>query len=195
MKPLNICEFDEPSHTYRIDGRVVPSVTQVLRDIIPGWSAGEWYLQRGRAVHACAEMIARGQAFENDPAIDGQVAALRRFFREVKPDVLAVECRVHSADLQYGGTYDMLCGVGNKTVLVDYKASLDERVAWQLAGYSQAMLPTADVRYGLGVEITGDGTYRMSAVYDLRRYRQEWLALLTAYRVRRKCGINEEVAE
>ena len=46
--------------------------------------------------------------------------------------------------------------------------------------------------HGLGVEIREDGTYRMSEVWDLKRYKAEWLCLLTAWRVRRKCGVKEE---
>ena len=46
------CTFDADRHEYRIAGRVVPSVTHVLGDLIPGWRASDWHLQRGRAVHA-----------------------------------------------------------------------------------------------------------------------------------------------
>ena len=41
--------FDEETHTYMIDGRPVPSVTQVVSEFIACWMASEWYLKRGTA--------------------------------------------------------------------------------------------------------------------------------------------------
>ena len=48
----HVLTFDEGAHAYTIDSRPVPSVTQVLRDVLPMFHAEEYYLQRGRAVHA-----------------------------------------------------------------------------------------------------------------------------------------------
>jgi len=185
--------FDEAAHAYTLNGRPVPSVTQVLWDLLPSWRASEWYLQRGRAVHACAAMIAHGVAFENDPAIDGQVEACRKFFREIQPFVIEAEERVSSTAYQYAGTLDMACRIGGKPMVVDYKATLTPSVPYQLAAYGMARVPPVNV--GLGVELRGDGTYRMSELWDLKRYKQKWLALLTAYNVRRECGIKEEERE
>lgn len=53
--------FDPSTHTYKINDRPVPGVTSVLRDLIPGWSASDWHLNRGRIVHQCAAGIARGK--------------------------------------------------------------------------------------------------------------------------------------
>ena len=51
-------DFDELTHTYKLYGSPVPSVTQVIGEIIgSGWKAAEWYLTRGRAIHKCAEFI------------------------------------------------------------------------------------------------------------------------------------------
>ena len=74
-------DFNEAAHQYTLNGHDVPSVTQVLGDVLPGWRADDWYLERGRAVHACAAMIARGEEFDHDSVIAGQVAACRRFFQ------------------------------------------------------------------------------------------------------------------
>jgi hypothetical protein len=54
------CTFNEATHTYKINGRSVPSVTQVLGDLLPCYRAGEWYKARGRAVHAAAELERQG---------------------------------------------------------------------------------------------------------------------------------------
>jgi hypothetical protein len=187
--------FSPETHTYTIDGRKVPSVTQVLNDLIPGFKAGEWYLNRGQAVHACAALIAQGVAFDHDPAIDGQVRAVRRFFAEVKPTVIAVEKQVYSARYQYAGTLDLLADINGKRLVIDFKASESAALPYQLAAYSTAFLLEQPTRYGCGVIINEDGSYKMTRVFDLRLYQQGFLALLTAYNIRRGAGIKEGEAE
>jgi hypothetical protein len=183
--------FDASTHSYYIDGRKVPSVTQVLNDLIPGFKAGEWYLNRGQAVHACAALIAQGVEFDHDPAIDGQVRAVRRFFTEVKPVVIAVEKQVYSARYQYAGTLDLLADINGKWLVIDFKASVSAALPYQLAAYSIALGPEQLTRYGCGVIINEDGSYKMTKVYDLRLYQQGFLSLLTAYNIRRNAGIKE----
>lgn len=193
-------EFDPKTHSYSIDGRPVPGVTSVLRDLLPGWTASDWHLQRGRAVHACVAMIARGQTFIHDPQIEGQVQAAERFFRETRPQVLKVEYPVYSRQYQYAGTLDLVALLAGHTrrVLIDFKASLTETVPYQCAGYGVALReqdPALGVSYGIGVELRADGTYRMSDTYTLKHYGPRWLALLTAYKIRRECGVKEETEE
>ena len=186
--------FDATTHTYTIDGNVVPSVTQVLSDLIPGWQASEWYLQRGTAVHACAAMIARGVEFDHDPSIDGQVSACKRFFAEVKPIVFEVERQVYCERYCFAGTFDLECSVNNRRCLLDWKASFGAALPYQLAAYSVAYDECGGypIRHGYGVRLNEDGTYKMSCVYDLRNYRNGFLALLSAYKIRRACKVKEE---
>lgn len=179
--------FDISTHTYRHNGVVVPGVTQVLRDLIPGWSASEWYLERGIVVHACAAMTANKIDFDYDPQIYGQVWAIGRFFDEVKPKVLDVELQVFSKPYSYAGRCDLVCEITRKTLVLDWKASFAKSVVYQLAAYA---LPE-DINYGASVEIHADGTYKMSEIYNLRQFKNGWLALLSAYNIRRKCGIKE----
>jgi len=188
--PIMKCAFDAETHTYTIDGRPVPSFTQVARDLIPGWSAGEWYMQRGTAVHACAAMIARGETFTCDPRIDGQVRACRRFFEEVRPIPLLIETPVYSLQYRYAGTLDLLCVIKGKYVVLDWKAQLTDAVPIQCAAY--AIAATELCQWGMGVELHDDGTYKCSDdIYDLKRYKPEWLALLTTFNVRRRLRIPE----
>ena len=181
-------QFDEATHTYRINGRIVPSVTQVLGDLLPCWQADDWYLERGRAVHACAAMIARGERFTHDPQIDGQVQALRKFFREVNPIVVSVEKQVFSKRYLFAGTMDLL-----SNTVIDFKASISESVPYQLAAYAIAEeeMTGSKINFGFAVQINNDGTYSMSKSYDLKRYTQGFLAMLTTFNIRRQAGIKE----
>ena len=191
-------EFNEERHEYRIGGRVVPSVTQVLGDLLPGWKAAQWYLDRGRAVHAAAKMIAEGVDFDSDPQIDGQVTALRKFFREVKPIVIACEMPVYSVCNQYAGQLDLMtlkpgCA---QLMVVDFKASFSGGEVYQCSGYANAYDQMPDstgcpVKWGCAVEIR-DGQYRMSEIWDLRRFKAEWWALLATFNIRKRLGKTEK---
>lgn len=188
------CAFDPESHTYRIDGRPVPSVTEVLADVIPGWQAGEWYLQRGRAVHACAALVAQGEEFDHDPRIEGQVSAVRKFLRDTGYFPELIERPVFSRMYRYGGTLDLVVRESSRLLIIDYKATLTEAVPIQMAAYIHALWETCrvKVRYGLGVQLGEDGQYKCSEIQDLRRHKSEWLALLTAFNVRRRLGVKQE---
>ena len=190
---ITVNTFDETTHTYSINGRVVPSFTQVAGDLLPCWHASEWHLKRGRAVHAAAAMVARCQAFECDPQIAGQVAACREFFRLYKPVVLAVERPLFSHLYQFGGMPDLV----TQPEIVDYKARLTRSLPYQLAAYSILWHGTTGwwINRGFGVELREDGTFRMSEFFDLRKYRQRFLAMLTTYNVRLECGATNNKQE
>jgi hypothetical protein len=186
--------FDPELHEYWIGRYQVPSVTRVLRDLIPGWSASDWYLERGRSVHACAAFVAQGKNFTVPECAIGQVVALRRFFSEVKPIVKDVERQVYSERWQYAGTLDLLTQKPgtDAPMILDFKASLTLSVAYQCAAYALAYrLCSSPIKWGCGVEIRENGSYQMGEIYDLRKYQQDWLNLLGSYNVRRKCGIKE----
>lgn len=190
--------FDEARHEYRINGRLVPNVTKVLSDLLPGFRAADWYLQRGRAIHAAAAFVGKGIIFEHDPRIAGQVEAVRRFIREVKPKIVGVETQVYSFRYLYGGTLDLDCEIDGLPLIGDYKASLTPSTIYQCAAYAQALHETTGrtIRRGVGIEIHEDGTYKLSEIWDLKRAQQEWLSLLGAYRIRERLGLtNKEEGE
>jgi len=54
--------FDADRHVYAIGGNPVPSVTQIIRAVIPRqWNADPWCMQRGTMVHKAAALLLRGQ--------------------------------------------------------------------------------------------------------------------------------------
>lgn len=191
---MSVCAFDPETHRYTIGGYRVPSVTQVLADLLPGWRASEFYLGRGQAVHACAALVAKDVPFEADPRIAGQVEAVRKFFREVNPEIIDVERQVYSQRYLYGGTLDltaMVMRTSRRTPCVfDYKASVGPSTIYQAAAYALAAPYPIDL--GCGVEIHEDGTYTMTETWDLKRAKQEWLSLLGAYRIRERLGFTDK---
>jgi len=188
------CEFNADTHEYRIDGRVVPSVTQILTETLGnpfGWLQDrEWYMQRGTAVHAYAAMIARGQEFEPpDERIAGKVAAVRKFFTDHEPRVWVSEKHVFSKRYQYAGTFDLHCYIDAKAFLVDWKSGSDiERTRLQLAGYAVA-LAWVNPFHGLEVVLRDDGTYKMSEPLELKTASREFLVLRTCYGIKERLGV------
>jgi hypothetical protein len=69
-------------------------------------------------------------------------------------------------------------------VVIDYKASFSPVDIYQLGGYAELV----DCRYGLGVELHEDGTFKCTKLLDLKRARREFLALRTTYSILEKLG-------
>lgn len=187
---LKKVELPDGSHKYFLNGFQVPSVTDIIKHTIGvGYDAEDWYLIRGRAVHACAALIAQGKEFRYDPQIENQVRAIRRFFEEVKPEVMLVEQAVHSTLYRYAGTIDLLAQIGKNKVIIDYKASIDkDRLLLQLGGYCQALNEEygMNIQLGAGVHIKDNGNYNITEFYNLRSSIREFLALRTTYKIKEK---------
>jgi len=186
-----ITRFDAEAHEYFLNDRRVVNVTSVLNDLLPGYRASDWHMNRGKAVHAAAALIARRKLFEFDARIGGQVEACRKFLREVQPEILAVETQVYSERYQYAGTLDLACKIDGKRLVADYKASLTPSTIYQCAAYALAC-PEQKINHGIGIELHADGTYRLSEMWDLKRPKQEWLSLLTTFNIRARLGLTDK---
>jgi hypothetical protein len=184
--------FDPSTHTYAINGRPVPSNTQIIREILGDamWQASDWHLQRGQAVHACMALLAKGKCFDYDTAIDGQVTAGRKFFAEMKPKVLEVEQQLYCDCYQFAGTMDMRCRLYFhpmwRDVIVDWKSALSEVAEIQAGGYG-VMCPSA--KWGLIVALQDNGNYKCGEMFKLDRRRNEFLALRSVYGIRQRLGL------
>jgi len=195
--------FNAITHIAEINGRRVPTATQVLRDLMPGWQASQWHMERGRAVHAAAAILAAGGEPEitdvdpdNRAYMEGCVAAVKRFFRELRPVPVHVERTVFSERYQYAGTLDLVATIDGLPCIFDWKASLMPSLPYQLAAYALALDPVSrSLRFGYGVEIRPDGTYQMSERHDLRTYTNGWLAMLTVYGIWSKYGLTTKESD
>jgi hypothetical protein len=180
----------DAGHVYRLDGVVLPSVTQILQSVlnIQYWGATEWHLERGHIVHQCAAMIARGEDFEHDPQIDGQVQACRAWFADRRPMVIGVERMVIGDG--YAGTYDLLCSFGGKVWLLDWKATDAPQYRWQLGAYADADgMAGCNLQQGMTVELGENGKYKEGKKVDLRRARIEWRNILNVYKMKVREGL------
>ncbi len=138
--------FDEASHTYRLGGVIVPSVTQVLKilddsfDRVP-LDVLEAAREFGQHVHKAVELDSTGQLDEDslDPALAEYVAGWRKFLKDRKATVIASEVRVASRRLRYAGTLDAIIETNGVEILVDIKSgAVPSSVGPQTAAYEFA---------------------------------------------------------
>ena len=137
-------EFIKDTHTYLVDGVVVPSVSTILKEVVFSdkyKDVPEFVLQRaatfGTAIH---DAIEHGDSLlldEEQQAVYDRWLALKD-----KHDIQPIhhEQIVHY-DKEYAGTFDMIAMVDGEECLVDVKTtySLDlEYLSWQLSMYALA---------------------------------------------------------
>lgn len=187
---MNQLLFDAETHKYTLDGVQLPSVTQIIKAILPPVFEGatEWHMQRGTATHYACELLDHGVLDWSsvDPEIEPRVRAWQKFRREYPATIKANEMRMASTRYQFAGTVDrILDSEADDTVVCDLKNSVAPQVFLQLAFYSLLFAENAKEKphAAVAVELQDDGSYRTHWLNnrELRRAEQQALALLTTY--------------
>lgn len=180
----NPLQFDEEKHEYRLRGKVLPSVTRIIRGVFPAFQADEYYLRRGTALHLAAALSDRGTLDPSsvDEPIAGRLKAWQRFRREFPAEIVSMEKPMASAKYQFAGTPDRVMSGG---VIVDLKSSYEPISIAQIGGYSILHAENGGGRCKKGsvVELSEDETYKcywLDAT-EMRRAEQVFLAALACY--------------
>lgn len=144
--------FDEETHEYRVDGRVVPSVTEILtgaglaenrfsggREIDP--EVLENAAERGAFAHRAIELDCAGELDEDslDDEIFAYVEAWRDFVADTGFLPVANEISFYNSIGDYCGTFDMVGYLGEELTVVDLKTGSIGLKPWhkyQLAAYA-----------------------------------------------------------
>lgn len=176
--------FDEEKHLYYVDGKVVPSVTEILAPLHRSYgnlnpSVLDYARRRGTAVHEELEMLDLTGDLEWTPEITPYVQAYLEWYQVYKPTWTAVEKVVFCEELWYAGTLDRMGLLnGTERAIVDLKTSQDTKEALvslcvQTAAYTLA-LSEADEgarprRYGLFLRKNGTWRFQDCDEYE-RKY-------------------------
>jgi hypothetical protein len=180
--------FKPETHEYFLGGRLVPGTTGIINAIAPQREVGDWYLNRGSAVHAAVALALRDDLDPDsvDERIAGRVQSVLAFLRAEGLMQLACEMPLASRRYQFAGTVDYL-GTRAKDcarVLCDWKGSLSPQVEVQMGAYSlllaESSLKGCDT--AVAVETHDDGSFkcRWFTKAELKRAQQTFLAFLTA---------------
>lgn len=166
--------FDAETHVYMVNGRAVPSVTQLLER--HGLVNTEWFTDearaRGTAVHAAIHYLDEGTLDWDsvDPRIKGYLCAYERFVYETQFESYISERPLASAKYHYAGTLDRLGWLHKLLTLIDFKSG--KHVAAneiQLEFYRRLCIENHD-ELGLSpnehigmqiVELREDGKYKL----------------------------------
>lgn len=191
---VNDLTFDEPTHTYRYRGKVVPSVTQVLESEgisdFSGVPAETLMLAkaRGTAVHKATEYLDQGRLDWSsvDPSLLGYLEAWEKFKIECHVQIHEVERQVYHRT-GYAGTIDRTGIVNGKYGLLDIKSGEPTRAApVQTAAYQLAHPEFDKFKLRAAIQLRPDGRYKMH-VYDLDPIHDAnvFMAALTIYEFKR----------
>ena len=185
-------EFDDATHTYRLGGLVIPSVSAILEPLRKAKYAGisERTLGRaadkGTAVHNSIENWIKFEIEDIPPEHIGYFNAFRAWWDEFQPEVVGSEVRICHRLMRYGGTADLVAYISDELTLVDYKSTYvisDMTCGVQLEAYAQALADMGiRVKRKKILHLKKDGTYsfRDYPANDVNRWRV-FGALKTVY--------------
>ncbi len=169
--------FDADKHQYRLDGKPIPSVTQILKsagmisfDSVPR-DVLDAAAKFGTAVHLATELADRGTLDHDalDPALAPYLQAWRDFVSDHAARIDGIEGRVCSHRWLCAGTYDRVMTIGRKRILADLKTSvaLSPAVGPQTAAYAAMFeeLTAIKIRERWAIRLTADG-YRVTVLKD-----------------------------
>jgi hypothetical protein len=168
--------FDEGTHTYSVDGRIIPSVTTIIRPLHDFADIPAAVLERkrvlGTAVHLACELDDRDELDDaaTDAEVMGYVAGWRKFRSDSGAKVLMNEQKLYHPTLMFAGQLDRLLMLRNGvTALIDLKTSVTMSNAFgvQLAGYA-LLLEDQDIpRNALhGLQLRANGAYKLHSYPD-----------------------------
>lgn len=162
-------EFDPQTHTYTLDGRRLPSVTEVLAPLIDYSRVPPDVLERARVfgqhVHEACDLFNRDELEWSslDPALVPYVEAWKRFIDESGAVAIASESRVYHKALGYAGTPDVVLAWRKSLVIPDIKSTavVPPTVGPQTSAYAKAYQSMhggrEPARYC--IQLRADGTY------------------------------------
>lgn len=194
---MTAISFDEEKHEYRLDGTLIPSVTQILEVVTDYANVPRDILmraaQRGTFVHKAVELHCKGtlDIFSLDEEIADRYFAYVKFEKESRFKPTATEQRVFSDKYRYAGTFDLIGPdviTGRGQALIDIKttAQVMPGVGPQLAAYEQAYRETNNIRANARLNryalmLRADGSYETIPYND----KKDWSVFLSALTITR----------
>jgi hypothetical protein len=183
MKP----DFNPDKHEYTMDGRVIPSVTQVLKKV--GFIDTKWYKpsdrDRGSTVHELLQLYDQGLLDPNIVQAEyrGYIDAYMDFLAVSKVEYDQIEVPVYHKKFKYAGTPDRVGKLNDIPCVLDIKTG--GVVDWhgiQLAAYSLAIGNGHDL---FGLYIKKDGKWSVKN-FESKDYPKVWVMAIGCYTMQHK---------
>ena len=177
--------FDEPSHTYKVDGIILPSITEICSPITyskfqVGSAVVEQAAYRGTMVHQMTADYDRG-FIDDDYEVETELAlylqAWMNFCHDYQPSWEYAE--VQLACNFCAGTVDRIGLIDGKRIIADIKTiqSIDRpakvSAATQIYGYSllagENDIDGINVSDSMIIQLKKDGTYSVYRVGEIEK--------------------------
>lgn len=195
--PEDLLTFDADTHTYRLDGVRLPSVTQILK--AEGYIDARWYTEeareRGQYVHTLTKVADEGD-LNNPDAVEGwawpYLEAWQKFLADTRCNFIWIEWRVVQPTFGFAGTVDRVLHWDGRDWVIDIKAGA--KAAWcalQTAGYAICRDP-----HNLGHErracvyLKPNGTYSLD-IHENQSDRDVFLSAVAGYHWKCEHGVHE----
>lgn len=164
--------FDPDTHTYTLDGKPCPSVTEITRFLhykaeYADKESRDRAARKGTAIHELTALIDYGEDVEIPPELSGYVLAWQNFKRDYRVEILSIE-QVVGDEIDWGfqlcGTLDRRARIEGRDGIIDIKTG---NTVNKIALQAQLSAYTMLVGYGdihnfqIGVYLKNDGTYRI----------------------------------
>jgi hypothetical protein len=197
--PKPVLTFDEATHSYALDGRPVPGVTSVIREILaPLFRVDSDLMRRaaefGKAVHRACELDDKKTLDMEtlDPALVPWLEGWRKFRAEHPETMWHSETKICSYKFRFAGTLDRISinPGSDQPTLLDIKTSttIGPEVGIQTAAYKMAAEEYLGIKIKsrLCVQLT-EGGYRLHKLNDPAD-QQTFIAALSCWNWRKKNG-------
>lgn len=124
--------FNREDHTYTIDGRGAPGITEILRTVGISPPIGTWseeYLERGQYIHEAIELDLNGRLNpESAPWLMPYVEGSRKWFATLDDDweVIGAEFLIANPDFWYATCVDVMLKRDHDYLVVNWKSGAPE---------------------------------------------------------------------
>lgn len=196
--------FDAETHTYTVNGKVVPSVTQVLKPAYDFSAVPPDVLERKRQIGVATDRAITlwlNKELDESSIVEpwaGYFQGWLKFWSEsglTDADVAEVQPILAHPVMALAGTPDLVLRLGEWAV-VDVKTANAHHPAWalQTAGYKELLNAQSErqdrVQKRFALRLRPDGTYRLDEHTD----KSDWLAFLSFWNVYRWLQTHKETA-
>lgn len=187
MKELS---FDPKTHTYTLNGMVIPSVTQLMKPLSNAKygaideSTLRAKAEKGTAVHEAIEFHIAYGAIDCPSDLMGYFNAYLAWRDDYLPRIVMSEQAVYHPAMLYAGTMDLLAVIGDRNVLIDVKTTSqinDMLTSVQLEAYERAAMEHGiEVDEKAVLQLMPDGRYKFKLyrAHDAAAW-QTFAALMT----------------
>jgi hypothetical protein len=194
--------FDLETHTYRWNGRIVPGVTDILREtgLARYFGSDPYYLERGRYVAQAIDLLEKGRLDRDSltPEIALRVGAWEKAKEKYGFTVLETETPKYHMTLRYSGTPDAIVLMDGERWVIDNKVSdtINPAVRAQLAGYallhdgvaSSSLVTTKRA----ALLLMSDGNPRLLPCTDPSDF-GAWINAVSLYSWSQRAGVKGEI--